>query len=38
MKIYNEKLSGNDNEMAYDENIDQRKKYLKSTLFTKLKR
>lgn len=28
MKIYNEKLSGNDNEMAYDENIDPKEKYL----------
>ena len=27
-KYINEKLSGNDNEMAYDENIDPKEKYL----------
>ena len=37
MKIYNEKLSGNDNEMAYDENIDPKEKIFKSALFTELK-
>ena len=37
MKIYNEKLSGNDNEMAYDENIDQKEKIFKSASFTELK-
>ena len=37
MKIYNEKLSGNDNEMAYDENIDPREKIFKSASFTELK-
>ena len=37
MKIYNEKLSGNDNEMAYDENIDPKEKIFKSASFTELK-
>ena len=37
MKIYNEKLSGNDNEMAYDENIDPKEKIFKSASFTQLK-
>ena len=37
MKIYNEKLSGNDNEMAYDENIDPKEKIFKSVSFTELK-
>ena len=37
MKIYNEKLSGNDNEIAYDENIDPKEKIFKSASFTELK-
>lgn len=37
MKIYNEKLSGNSNEIAYDEIIDPKEKLFKSASFTELK-
>lgn len=37
MKIYNEKLSGNSNEIAYDESIDPKEKLFKSASFTELK-
>ncbi|MGM9544682.1 MAG: RnfABCDGE type electron transport complex subunit G [Romboutsia timonensis] len=37
MKIYNEKLSGNGNETAHDENIDPKEKIFKSASFTELK-
>ena len=37
MKIYKEKLSGNENKMAYDENIDPKEKIFKSASLTELK-
>lgn len=37
MKIYNEKLSGNGNEIAHDKNIDPKYKIFKSASFTELK-